>query len=60
MVVDSIKELPAETQRIFFLYHGSRMTYPDIARELGITTRTVERHMAQAIAHCKLRIKAYL
>lgn len=60
MVVASIKELPAETQRIFYLYHGSRMAYPEIAKELGITTRTVERHMAQAILHCKPRLKAYL
>jgi len=60
LVMECIKELPLETQRIFHLYHGSRMSYTDIAEELGITSRTVERHMAQAIAHCKPRLKAYL
>lgn len=59
-VLDAVRELPPETQRIFGLYHGSRMTYPDIARQLGVTTRTVERHMAQALAHCKNRIRAWL
>lgn len=60
LVVASIKELPAETQRIFYLYHGTRMSYTDIAKELGITPRTVERHMSHAIAHCQPRLKAYL
>ena len=60
MLVSSIRELPPDTQRIFDLYHGGQMTYTEIARELGITTRTVERHMAQAIAHCKVRLRAYL
>jgi RNA polymerase sigma-19 factor, ECF subfamily len=60
IVVECMQELSAETQRIFLLYHGSRMTYTEIAKQLGITTRTVERHMAQAIAHCKVRLKAYL
>jgi RNA polymerase sigma factor (sigma-70 family) len=60
MVMEAIKELPADTQRIFTLYHGSRMSYTEIAKHLGITPRTVERHMAQALAHCKTRLKAYL
>lgn len=60
MVTRSIEELPRETQRIFEMHHIAGMTYSQIARELGITTRTVERHMANAIAHCKLRLKAYL
>ncbi len=60
VVAACIGELPAQTQRIFSLYHGSRMNYTDIARELGITTRTVERHMAHALAHCKARLKDYL
>lgn len=60
MVAQCMQELPIETQRIFMLYHGSGMTYTDIARHLRITTRTVERHMAQAIAHCKRRLQEYL
>jgi len=60
LIADCMKELPADTQRIFVLYHGSRMNYTDIAEALGITKRTVERHMAHAISHCKARLKDYL
>ena len=60
VVVDGMSELPPATQRIFDLYHGSRMSYADIAKELGVTTRTVERHMAHALAHGRARLEAYL
>lgn len=60
VVAQCMQELPAETQRIFMLYHGSRMSYTGVARHLRITTRTVERHMAQAIAYCKRRLQEYL
>lgn len=60
MLMESVKELPPDTQRVFDLHHGSRMTYTEIAKVMGVAPRTVERHMAQAIAHCKLRLKAYL
>jgi RNA polymerase sigma factor (sigma-70 family) len=59
LVIACVQELPIQTQRIFYLYHGSRMSYSDIATELGITARTVERHMAQAITHCRPRLQAY-
>lgn len=59
-VAGSLGELPPDTQRIFMLYHGSRLTYTEIARQLAITPRTVERHMAHAIAHCKTRLKEWL
>lgn len=60
MVIKAMRELPPITQRIFELYHGRQLTYTQIARQLGVTTRTVERHMAHALAHCRLRLKAYL
>ena len=59
-IVECMQELSPDTQRIFLLYHGSRLSYTEVAMQLGITARTVERHMAQAIAHCKERLKAYL
>src|SRR5262249_44278927 len=34
LVVECIRELPAQTQLIFNLYHGSTMSYTEIAEEL--------------------------
>ncbi|RYG00151.1 MAG: RNA polymerase sigma-70 factor, partial [Chitinophagaceae bacterium] len=40
--------LPEMTRRIFLLSRFDEMTYPEIARALDISTRTVERHMSTA------------
>ena len=45
----SITTLPDKTRRIFLLSRFEELTYPEIARKLGVSTRTVERHMARAL-----------
>ena len=40
--------LPEITRKIFLLSRFDEMTYPEIARALDISTRTVERHMSTA------------
>jgi RNA polymerase sigma-19 factor, ECF subfamily len=37
------------TRQIFMLHRFEEMTYPEIAKETGVSTRTVERHMHRAI-----------
>lgn len=59
MMVNSVSELPESTQQIFSLYHGSRLNYKEIASELGLGIRTVERHMAVATNHCKDKMRVY-
>lgn len=59
-LVSSLEELPAKTQQIFILYHFESLTYPDIALRLGISERSVERHMARAFAHCRKAVEDYL
>lgn len=55
-----LNDLPDLTQRIFVLYHVEGHTHTAISKKLGVTVRTVERHMARAIAHCEERMKDYL
>lgn len=57
---DSLKDLRPSTRSIFLLYHVENLSYLDIANRLGITTRTVEREMARALAHCSSRVRPYL
>jgi RNA polymerase sigma-70 factor (ECF subfamily) len=44
-----IKELPPVTRRVFLLSRFRNKTYPQIAAMLGISTRTVERKMCEAM-----------
>lgn len=45
--------LRPEVRDVFLLHRFRDMTYPQIARALGMGSRTVERHMSEAIAHLK-------
>lgn len=48
-VKGGIKELPPLTRRIFLLSRFRDKTYPQIAALLGVSTRTVERKMSEAM-----------
>ncbi len=41
--------LPEITRKIFLLSRFDELTYPEIAKALNISTRTVERHMSTAV-----------
>ncbi len=58
--VDILKTLPETTRQVLMLYHLKEMDYDQIATELGISRRTVERHIARAVSHCRSRMKDYL
>lgn len=49
---NSLSALPADTRSVFVLYHVEGMSVVDIANSAGKSTRTVERHLAAALAHC--------
>jgi RNA polymerase sigma-70 factor (ECF subfamily) len=48
-IKQGIKELPPMTRRIFLLSRFRGKTYPQIATLLGVSTRTVERKMSEAM-----------
>jgi RNA polymerase sigma factor (sigma-70 family) len=48
-IKEGIKQLPPVTRRIFLLSRFRGKTYPQIALLLGISTRTVERKMSEAM-----------
>lgn len=52
-----IKELPTMTRRIFLLSRFRGKTYPQIALLLGVSTRTVERKMNEAMQLLAARLR---
>jgi RNA polymerase sigma factor (sigma-70 family) len=53
----AIKELPTMTRRIFLLSRFRGKTYPQIAQLLGVSTRTVERKMSEAMQSLTTRLR---
>lgn len=59
-LVESLRELPDVTQHVFLLYHVDGLSHLEIRTRLGVSLRSVERHMARALTHCRLRLGNYL
>lgn len=50
---EALKRLPQRTQRVFLMSRLDEMSYPQIARELGISLSTVEKDMTSALEFCR-------
>lgn len=51
LMESELQALRPSTRNIFLKYHLEHKTYADIANELGISVRTVEREIARAMQH---------
>lgn len=51
----SLEELPALSNKVFLFKHVGDLTHAEIASRLGVSIRTVERHLAKAMSHLRLR-----
>ena len=58
--VNGVKALPDMHRDLFVLHHVKGLTYPEIARELGISLRSAERYMSQALDELHETMKDYL
>ena len=52
-----ILELPPKCQQIFIMNRYKNMNYSDIAKVMGVTTRTVERNMSLALTQLKAKLE---
>lgn len=60
LFVDSVEALPELTRDVFLLRQIKGLTYQEIAKRLDVSTRTVERHVVQAITILERRLRNYL
>jgi RNA polymerase sigma factor (sigma-70 family) len=56
LLAETIRAMPALYRNVFVLNRFSGMTYPEIARTLDISVKTVEWRMARALDYCASRL----
>ncbi|MFT6492155.1 MAG: RNA polymerase sigma-70 factor (ECF subfamily) [Porticoccus sp.] len=54
---DAVRELPDKCREVFLLYRGHGLTMREIADRLSISDKTVEKHIARAMVHCRARLR---
>lgn len=52
LVLDAINSLPRKYQRVFLLRKIDELSYSEIAQQLGISEKTVQRYLVNAMLHC--------
>jgi RNA polymerase sigma factor (sigma-70 family) len=58
VIANALSSLPPRYRQVFSLHVDEEMSYRAIARQLGISTKTVERDMSGAQELCQDRLKA--
>ena len=53
----ALDALPQVQRRILLLHRLDGMSLPDVAQELGVPLRTVERHLSRALTACRLQLE---
>ena len=53
LVLNALNDLPPDCRQAFVLHRGRDMSYPDIARQIGVSTSMVEKYIARALRHLR-------
>lgn len=56
ILVAAVRDLPERCRTVFLLYRGEGLTMRQIAARLEISEKTVEKHIARAMVHCRARL----
>ncbi|PCJ30236.1 MAG: RNA polymerase subunit sigma, partial [Gammaproteobacteria bacterium] len=46
-------QLPEKSQQTFLLYYLDGLSQVEIAKQLGVTARTVRSHLVKVLVHCQ-------
>ncbi len=52
----TLRQLPSQCRHVFILQRFEGMTYTEVARQLGISVSSVEKHMMRALLHINARM----
>lgn len=56
-VIEALQELPERVRVVFILNRFEELSGSEIARRLGVSVSTVEKHMMRAVSHLKERLR---
>ena len=56
ILLDAIAAMPASCRNVFLLRKIDELTYADIAQQLNISEKTVQRHLVKAMLYCHTRL----
>lgn len=54
----TVRAMPPRMRRVFVMHRVHRLTYKEIAAELGVCVETVEYHMMRALRLCRAAVAA--
>ena len=54
---DNVEKMPPQRRRVFLLYRKHGLNYKEIAYVLGISEKSVENHLARALAELRTKLK---
>ena len=57
VLVEAVRGLPDKCRLVFLLYRGRGLTMRQIAARLGISEKTVEKHIARAMVDCRRKLR---
>ena len=57
ILAEAVRSLPEKCRVVFLLHRGHGLKMREIADRLGISEKTVEKHIARAIVHCRRRLR---
>lgn len=55
-----LRDMPQHLKEVLILHRFHHQTYPEIARALGVSTRTIERRLSQAMEFLAARMRGFL
>ncbi len=55
-----IESLPERQKRVYLSHREKGLTYPEIAKEMGISKNTVENHMVKTLKYLRQNLKNFL
>ena len=55
-----VEQLPPQQQKVYKMAKWDGMSHQKIGEDLGISTETVKKHMAQALKYIRLKISPYM